>query len=80
MMFPPKGKPVTDANVVVRTPSETRPLGLKSTDNNIICSAVNHASSPTLAKIIVDAQRGFLRGRNSLNNVLDLAAARRLFS
>ena len=63
---------------VVRKPSETCPLGLKDSDNTCISSAANFSISKTLQAIIIAIQRGLIKGRNFLGNILELDSAGRL--
>ena len=51
---------------------DTRPLALVNTDNRIIASAARLSWEPILSKYISKAQQGFLKGRQMLNNVLDI--------
>ena len=53
-------------------PSATRPLSLVNTDNRLIASALRIAIEPAVEKVISNMQRGFLRGRKMLTNVLDI--------
>ena len=54
----------------VRSPSETRPLSLKNTDNKIITSVTNASLNPRIAKHAHRSQAGFIPGRNVVANVL----------
>jgi len=51
---------------------DTRPLALVNTDNRIIASAARIAWEPLLNSFICKAQQGFLRGRQMINNVIDI--------
>jgi len=51
---------------------DTRPLALVNTDNRIIASAARITWEPILATYISNNQQGFLKGRQMLNNVIDI--------
>ena len=51
---------------------DTRPLALVNTDNRIIASAARLTWEPILNSFISRAQQGFLRGRQMINNVIDI--------
>jgi len=51
---------------------DTRPLALVNTDNRIIASAARITWEPILSKYISAAQQGFLKGRQMLNNIIDI--------
>eukprot|EP00959_Pyramimonas_sp_CCMP1952_P290061 6066400-Pyramimonas_sp.AAC.1 len=50
---------------------DTRPLSLGNTDVEIIASAVNHLLEPAVSQWAANAQRGFIQGRQMLDNVLE---------
>ena len=50
----------------------TRPLALVNTDNRIIASAARITWEPILASYISHHQQGFLKGRQMLNNIIDI--------
>ena len=50
----------------------TRPLALVNTDNRIIAAAARAAWEPLLNSFISHHQQGFLKGRQMLNNVIDI--------
>ena len=50
----------------------TRPLALVNTDNRILASAARISWEPLLANYISTHQQGFLKGRQMLNNVIDI--------
>ena len=54
------------------TASDTRPLAIVNTDNRIIASSLGLAWEPIFNKWVSKLQRGFLRGRSMLANVLDI--------
>ena len=51
---------------------DTRPLALVNTDNRIIASAARVAWEPLLSKYISNAQQGFLKGRQMINNIIEV--------
>jgi hypothetical protein len=53
-------------------PGATRPLSLVNTDNRLIASAVRIAIEDRVAQLVSDIQKGFIRGRKMLQNVLDI--------
>ena len=55
--------------------SDTRPLSIVNTDNRLIASAMRLAWEPILSKWISSMQRGFLKGRSMLMNILDIDEA-----
>jgi hypothetical protein len=61
-----------NADVVFKHPSETRPLSLKVADNKFIAAAINKSISPVIVKLANDLQRGFIHGRQMLQNNVDL--------
>ena len=78
-VFPPKGDHANDSTGPVRKPEDTRPLSLKNADNKTIAGITNCALSPKIATWADESQRGFVTGRNGLDNVVDLdSASRRL--
>ena len=54
------------------TPENTRPLSIVNTDNRIIASACRIRWEPIFNEWVSTAQRGFLRGRSMLSNVIDI--------
>ena len=50
----------------------TRPLNISNVDNRLLASAARMAWEPTLEKWISHMQRGFLKGRVMLHNILDI--------
>ena len=51
---------------------DTRPLALVNTDNRIIANAARLTWEPLLNKYISKAQRGFLKGRHMINNLIEI--------
>ena len=77
--FVPKGTRHEDATEVIRPPDETRPLALKNTDNKTLCGVLNAAIKQPLHKFSCHLQRGFIAGRNFVNNIVDLDTAIRCY-
>ena len=57
------------------SPGNLRPLSITNTDNRIFGSAVRLHIEPRVAPGISAEQRGFLKGRSMLANVLDIEEA-----
>jgi len=53
-------------------PDATRPLNISNVDNRLLASAARLAWEPKFEKWISAMQRGFLKGRQMLHNVLDI--------
>ena len=69
----PKKAAGTDAELGdFYTGENTRPLALVNTDNRIIASAARLTWEPILNGFISSYQQGFLKGRQMLNNVIDI--------
>ena len=54
------------------TASDTRPLTIVNTDNRIIASSLRLVWEPIFNRWVSKLQRGFLKGRSMLANVLDI--------
>jgi hypothetical protein len=74
MVFLPK----SDSQAV--GPHELRPLALCDSDYKIIMGCINHRLAHHLPDYVDDRQRGFMRGRLGLDNLLLLEAAAMLAS
>ena len=72
VFLPKKAVGSTPDGMEIFTPENTRPLSIANTDNRLICSAVRLHVEPIAAPGIVDEQRGFIKGRSMLSNVLDV--------
>ena len=79
-VFIPKGESDNDLELLARHPGETRPLGLKNSDNKTIAATINHSLKPLINDNACKLQRGFIAGRNFLNNIVDLDSFARIFS
>ena len=77
-IFLPKGEDKDDGRGAVRTPENTRPLSASNTDEKLIAQAVNLPLATALPEVAVDWQRGFVKGRQLIDNVLILDTASRI--
>ena len=75
VFLPKSSEGTTDDGVEVFKPESTRPLAIANADNRIIASAVRYAIEPQVEQGISDMQRGFLRGRSMIANLVDVDAA-----
>jgi hypothetical protein len=71
-VFPPKGDELADASEVIRTAANVRPINLQNTDNKIRRSTMNHSLSRLTSVWARPSRYGFIRGRNFLDNVVEL--------
>ena len=74
-VFPPKKPLSTDpanSRVVARLPKDTRPLACKVCDSKAVGALVVDAVTPLLMKNTSSLQRGFVRGRQIAQNILEL--------
>ena len=53
-------------------PVETRPLAIKRRDNKHVAATLNFCISPAVGTGAIDTQRGLIRGRRLIQNVVDL--------
>ena len=76
----PKGTADDDTfNSDERSAENTRPLGLKNTDNKAIAAAVNNVIANAITKRAdPPKQNGFICGRHGLNNIIDIDARARI--
>jgi endonuclease/exonuclease/phosphatase family metal-dependent hydrolase len=75
MVFLPKGEFDGDAHGIARLPESTRPLTLSNAVAKVIAAALNASLSQLAARTVSARQRGFVRGRNLLDNVIETEAA-----
>ena len=69
----PKGDEPDDSNFqCVRGPRDTRPLSGSNTDAKLFASVLCHKIESSLPRWANPAQRGSIKGRNLLSNILDL--------
>jgi hypothetical protein len=69
-----------DAHEIIRHPKDTRPLGLRNSDNKLICAASNRAWRRTMPKKLSWVQRGFCYSRQLVENVVDVDSDSRTMS
>ena len=62
----------TDEGEDIYDASSTRPLSIVNTDNRLMCSAARIRWESFFAKWISNNQKGFIRGRSMLSNVLKI--------
>ncbi|CAK0837080.1 unnamed protein product, partial [Prorocentrum cordatum] len=79
-IFPPKKVLDGDGMEVIRKPNETRPLMLRSTGPKAIASAVNFKLKSMIDRGASKAQRGFITGRDFLEDLVELDAMPRVAS
>ena len=53
-------------------PKDTRPLSICNVDNRLLASAARLAWEPILERWVSKYQRGFLKGRSMLHNIIDI--------
>ena len=78
-LFIPKGEPEGDHVQIIRAGGDNRPLSLKNSDNKIATAVVNDATSAVVADGAHETQNGFKKGRQLLQNVVDLDSFARIF-
>ena len=76
--FAAKGDEELDHTEVLRSPGDTRPLGLKNTDNKTIGACVNRTMKTPIRDGANRLQNGFNYQRNFLNNIVQLDTAARI--
>ena len=71
-VYAPKGELPEDGEKsgVTRSARALRPLGLKTTSCKAICGVLNVAIVDTVDKLAAPIQRGFVRGRQFLSNLV----------
>ena len=74
MVFLPKGTEDMDADDVVRSPGNARPLNLSNTDAKIIAVAINQTLGDVAEAKVMQQQRGFIKGRVMGDNILEIEA------
>jgi hypothetical protein len=75
-VFIPKsqdGAQLVNGRMVVTTgATDLRPLTLKNSDNKIVAGVVNHAITPVIKHHALKIQRGFVNGRQMVQNSVEL--------
>ena len=78
-VFLPKGSTDEDtAKSAKRSAENTRPLGLKNTDNKVVAAVTNRSITPTIATNSDKSQNGFVIGRQGIDNVIALDTQARI--
>ena len=75
VFLPKKPSGETEEGIMVYEAANTRPLNITNADNRLICSAVRLCIEPQLSPGAAREQRGFIKGRSMLANVIDIEAA-----
>ena len=75
VFLPKKASGALADGTAVYEASSMRPLNITNTDNRVLCSAIRLHVEPIVAPGIDATQRGFLRGRSMLANVVDIDEA-----
>ena len=70
--LPKKPSGQTAAGETYYKAEATRPLNISNVDNRLLTSAARMAWEPILEKWVSDMQRGFLKGRSMLHNLIDI--------
>ena len=73
LIFAPKGD--VSEPFLVKAPADTRPLALTNSDSKLMASVMTSCESDAVTKSTVDCQRGFVRNRNFVNNVVEIETA-----
>ena len=69
----PKGDDPNDNDgIMLRSPEQTRPLSGANTDSRLFATCLRHSIEDAVCEWAHPFQKGFLRGRNILENVLDI--------
>ena len=79
-IFIHKGEEEQDDHEIIRAPESTRPLGIKNKDNTTVAAVTNNCLKFDVARDACSAQRGFLPGRNFVDNIVDLDAYARIYA
>ena len=73
--LPKQAVGTTAEGLEICSPDSVRPLNVCNTDNRILASATRRAIGPILARNISILQRGFIGGRDMLDNLFDVEEA-----
>ena len=77
-VFIPKPVEDTPGHEGCRAPEDTRPLSLKNCDNKAVAAVLNQALSAVTPTWAHRDQRGFVPGRQGIDNIIELDAAMRV--
>lgn len=80
LFLPKKDGRVSPTGDPLYAPAEVRPLSVCNTDNRLVSSAARLRYEPLLERVILRHQRGFLRGRTMLLNILDVDESMRILA
>jgi hypothetical protein len=72
LIFLPKGEVDADSFHTARTPDTTRPLNWSNTMAKLVAAAINCSLSALAARTVVGQQRGFVKGRCLVDNVIEV--------
>ena len=75
MCLPKKPSGVDEDGHTYFDPSATRPLSLVNTDNRLLAAAARYKWEHMLGSRVHPAQRGFIKGRSILQNLIDIDEA-----
>ena len=70
--LPKKADGVHETHGSFYSPKGTRPLSVVNTDNRLIASAFRLVCEPVFSDFVSTAQKGFLRKRSMLQNIIDI--------
>jgi endonuclease/exonuclease/phosphatase family metal-dependent hydrolase len=72
LIFLPKGEVDADIFHTARTPDTTRPLNLTNTTAKLVAAALNRSLAAVAACTVIGQQRGFIKGRCLIDNVIEV--------
>ena len=78
--FPPKRDPKNSGVSITTRPSKTRALGSRNSDAKICASSLTRKLNSTLSRHAQRSQKGFIDGRDFIENVVALDLLARAFS
>ena len=68
----PKGDHTEDHQLVARAPGDTRPLSLSNSDSKVLANALRATIEEAINNWAIQVQRGFIKGRKMLQNVMEV--------
>jgi hypothetical protein len=74
MVFIPKGELEQDVIQVQRAPEAMRPITLSNTDAKLVAAILNNKLSQLASITVIGQQRGFVRGRGMVDNIIETEA------
>jgi hypothetical protein len=72
LLLLPKGEVAADSFHTARTPETTRPLNLSNTIAKLVAAAINRSLAALASSTVVDQQRGFVKARCMVDNVIEI--------